>query len=137
MSRLERKFNYCGQPAKFACDQQCDKAWGINNRPRVFEDDPKKRAYGINATDSHSDSNWPTAKEQGEFDTEKGYEYFADQELGDAPENPGTWEGSDAKPTCEEEKMNKWCVRECERCTISNPGESHLELELQDFNKRY
>jgi hypothetical protein len=35
-----------------------------------------------------------------------------------APEDPGTYEGGDAKPL--DAKFNRWCVRECERCQISS-----------------
>jgi hypothetical protein len=32
--------------------------------------------------------------------------------------------------------MNKWCVRECERCTMSDPGKVDEPLKLRDFSKR-
>jgi len=37
---------YFGQPCVVACDARCDKAWGINSRPRVeFDpDDPDDHA---------------------------------------------------------------------------------------------
>ena len=40
-----------------------------------------------------------------------------DDELGAAPEDPGTYEGGHAKPK-EGEEMNKWCIRECERSSL-------------------
>lgn len=101
------EITFCGQAAVMACDQLCDKAWGTNNRPTHYflseEEDP----------DDH--------------------EYLADQELGEAPSDPGTYEGGHGKPTCEEEKHNKWCCRECERCEMVRPGEA---FNLSDFTKR-
>jgi len=44
-----------------------------------------------------------------------GFDYLTDAELGDAPIDPGTYEGGYGKPM-HPEKHNKWCVRECERC---------------------
>lgn len=38
-----------------------------------------------------------------------------DSELGIAPVDPGTYEGGHAKPKTEDERLNKWCFRECER----------------------
>lgn len=69
-------------------------------------------------------------------ENEDDYCYLADEELGDAPDDPGTYEGGHAKPTCEEEKMNKWCVRECERCAMSGRGKVNEPLTLPDFSKR-
>lgn len=99
---------YCGQAMKVACDERCDKAWGRNNRPRV------------------------------EFDREEPDDYalLADGELGEAPVDPGTYEGNDAKPVDKVGIPNRWCVRECERCACSRPGKSHLPLALPDFSVR-
>lgn len=30
---MEKIIVYCGQKAKVNCDENCNKAWGINNRP--------------------------------------------------------------------------------------------------------
>ncbi len=70
-----------------ACDARCSKAWGINNRPKV-EFDP---------------------------DEPDDYAFVPDHELGDAPDDPGTYEGDHAKPGHPGERLNKWCSRECER----------------------
>jgi hypothetical protein len=79
------------------CDGNCAKAWGINTRPRTqFSDDPDD------------------------------YEFHADGELGDAPTNPGTYEGGEGKAPL---SLNKWCARECERSTIGNK-------RLPDFSRR-
>lgn len=57
-------------------------------------------------------------------------DYLGDDELGTAPENPGTFEGGESKPSgvplTDANRMNRWCARECERCKLSRPGE---ELE--------
>jgi hypothetical protein len=95
------------QPARVVCDRQCHKAWGINNRPRVqLSDDPDD------------------------------YAFLADDELGEAPADPGTYEGGDAKPLSPDEFPQKWCVRECERCAMSQPGEYHLPLVVRSFDQR-
>lgn len=88
-----------------ACDGQCGKAWGINSRPKV-EFDP----------DEPDDVAW-----------------LADSELGDAPEQPGTWEGGHGKPSGPHE-MNKWCARECERSGIFEQDEP---ISLSDYSVRY
>ena len=45
-----------------------------------------------------------------------------DNELGIAPEDPGTYEGSDGKPVnaSSSDDMNRWCARECERCVVQD-----------------
>lgn len=50
-----------------------------------------------------------------EDDEDEGF--VSDGELGDAPSNPGTYEGGHAKPSSPI-SMNKWCARECERSTV-------------------
>lgn len=84
---------YFGKPVTVGCDEQCHKAWGINNRPkRQLSDDPDD------------------------------YVFLADHELGFAPADPGTYEGECAKPREKSERMNKWCVRECERNAMEDKG---------------
>jgi hypothetical protein len=74
------------------CDQKCNKAWGINNRPRnQLSDDPDD------------------------------FEWFTDDELGEAPIDPGTYECDHAKPLTPEQGYNKWCARECERSKTVSP----------------
>lgn len=110
--RFEKLITFCGQKAKVACDGRCDKAWGINARPRVQLGD------GSNPDD---------------------YAWLADDEVGEAPTDPGSTEGWQGKPigATGPEHMNKWCVRECERCEMSEPGLAHEVLELRDFSRRY
>lgn len=98
---------YMGQPASVNCDRNCAKAWGIADRPRVM------------LSDDVDD-----------------YELLADEELGEAPADPGTYEGGYGKPDSPNEFPNKWCVRACERCVISEPGKWALPLVLPDFTKR-
>ena len=61
--------------------------------------------------------------------------YLADGELGDAPADPGTYEGECAKPTDYDDptRQNKWCCRECERSRIYDAG---AVVELSDFSRR-
>lgn len=104
---MEKMITYFGQQAKVNCDENCNKAWGINRRPKVQLSDD-----------------------------EDDYAYLSDDELGDAPENPGTYEGGQAKPIDKAGIPNKWCVRECERCNISRPGEFGMPLPVKTFNDR-
>lgn len=105
--RNEAVITFFDQRAKVACDRRCEKAWGINNRPRV--------QLSANEDD---------------------FAYLADGELSEAPADPGTCEGGHAKPDSPAEFPNKWCVRECERCALSAPGEWMLPLALPDFSRR-
>lgn len=104
---MEKIITYFGQDVKVARDEKCNKAWGICNRPKIQLSD-------------------------GEDDIV----YLSDDELEIAPIDPGTYEGGQAKPTLKTEIPNKWCVRECERCSMSKHGESHLPVELKDWTKR-
>lgn len=106
---LEKRVTFFGQSAKVACDGCCSKAWGMNSRPSV--------------------------QLSGDIDD---FYYIADGELADAPADPGTTEGDHAKPLVVRSAadMNKWCVRECERCVMSDPGAADAPLKLRDFTER-
>jgi hypothetical protein len=93
--------------ARVACDEQCQKAWGVDLRPRVQLSD-----------------------DQNDF------AFLADGELGEAPADPGTYEGGDAKPSSSQQFPNKWCVRQCERCAITPLGSPETPLVLPDFSQR-
>jgi hypothetical protein len=101
---------YFGQPATIACDAKCEKAWGIQLRPRHYF----------------------VPEEQDPDD----YAFLADGELGQAPKDTGNYEGGDAKPRSPDQRLNKWCARQCERCKITPPGSPDIKLELHDFSKR-
>ena len=102
----EKIIIFFGKRTKVACDRQCNKAWGINSRPEV----------------RHSDD---------EDDTS----YKTDAELGEAPLDPGTYEGGHAKPLSPDLFANKWCVRECERCAIMEiDGDINDSLTLPDYS---
>jgi len=104
---MEKIIQYFEQPCKVVCDEKCNKAWGISNRPKEqLSEDP-------------DDILW-----------------LSDGELGDAPTDPGTYEGGHAKPTSPAQIPNKWCVRECERCAMSRPGESGKPLAPKDWSNR-
>jgi hypothetical protein len=104
---IARRIIYFGQPGVVICDARCDKAWGINHRPQVqFSDDPDDTAF------------------------------LSDAELGEAPADPGTYEGGCAKPTEPSERLNKWCVRECERSAMSKSGRGDEVVEARDFSCR-
>jgi hypothetical protein len=103
---LVKPILYCGTSLVLACDGLCSKAWGLNGRPRV--------------------------QLSGEEDD---WEWLADGELGEAPEDPGTYEGGHAKPRDHSDpaRQNKWCARECERSEMVEVG----PLELPDFSARW
>ena len=90
------------------CDGNCRKAWGINHRPKV---------------------------EFSETDPDD-YAFLPDAELGDAPEDPGTYEGGHAKPSADggPHRQNKWCYRECERSISLDAGEEFRRPH--DFSKK-
>lgn len=105
---LRKEITFCTQPAVLICDGLCSKAWGINNRPQnLLSDDPDD------------------------------YEFLTDDELGDAPWDPGTYEGGHPKPKTKRatspQTLNKWCARECERSKLLRPGEPEV---LPDFSTR-
>ena len=60
-------------------------------------------------------------------------DFAADADLETAPEDPETYEGGVAKPTQLEDRMNKWCTRQCERCWISPVGQPGAPVELPTF----
>lgn len=95
---------YHGVKKILICDGCCDKAWGIQIRPRVK---------------LSSD--------------EDDYAHLADQELGIAPVDPGTYEGMNGKPKILYLRLNKWCARECERSIIADPIH---DFELPNYTKR-
>lgn len=100
-----KAIRYFGHPCAVGCDAKCHKAWGINGRPRYYFD----------------------------VADEDDYAFFADDELGLAPIDPGTAEGRDRKPVRPSERLNKWCVRECERSELADLGEM---VELHDWSTR-
>jgi len=101
--KLTKRVLFCGQRITLACDGRCDKAWGINGRP--------KRQLSANEDD---------------------YVYIGDDELGRAPPPGKTCilsEGGHLKPSArplrpsDSDRMNKWCARECERRVRVPEGE--------------
>lgn len=98
---------YRNRLMRAVCDRNCGKAWGINSRPFV----------------------------QLSLD-EDDIAWLADGELGEAPADPGTYEGGHAKPLSPDAFPNKWCIRECERCVRSKADEVTEPLTLKDWSKR-
>jgi len=93
-----------GRPVRIVCDRLCGKAWGVNGRPReALSEDPED------------------------------YALLADGELGEAPTDPGTYEGGHGKPSVPPAAHNKWCARECERATILGPDDP---LRVRDLSRR-
>jgi|GEM_PF-1080016 hypothetical protein len=128
---MEKEIIYCGQKHKVCCDQRCNKAWGMNSRPRVYAELGEK-VFGMGFGGGHIyPDNFDEMKDIDD------YTYLADHELGKAPKDPGTYEGGYAKPIIKSERMNKWCTRECERCVMSDPGKFNEPLRFKDFSKRF
>lgn len=86
---IKKEIMWGGQRVTAVCDGKCHKAWGHNGRPKVYLGD--------------------------EDEDPDNYYYLPDHELGEAPADPGTYEGGHGKPQDDADLMNKWCVRECER----------------------
>lgn len=107
---IKKSITFFGRGATHACDGRCDKAWGHNNRSRVQLSD--------NVDD---------------------YAYLADDELGNAPEDLGPYEGGDSKPISASgpNDINKWCVRQCERAWMSPPDMPDAAPELPDYSVRF
>ena len=104
---MDAAITYMGEPRRVVCDEVCKKAWGVANRPYVtLSDNPDDMVF------------------------------LADDELGIAPVDPGTYEGGDAKPVNKQNIPNKWCVRQCERCVLSERGELTAPLDPPDWSKR-
>lgn len=106
---IKKDITFMGQRALVACDEQCDKAWGSHSRPKIY-------------LDENNEDDWA---------------WLADDELETAPENPDTYEGGEGKPLTKEKRLNKWCVRECERCYLSPPRQWDKPVKLRDFSKRF
>lgn len=66
---------------------------------------------------------------------ELGADLMADDELETAPADPGSIEGTDIKPRRPEDRLNKWCVRECERSVIPEVDFDKIAMG-DDFTKR-
>jgi len=106
---LAKEIIFFSQPYLLICDGKCEKAWGINSRPKNM------------LLDDEDDENY-----------DDDYEYLADDELGIAPEDPGTYEGDCGKPRCDEDKLNKWCCRESERSDMLD-----VKRRMTNLTKRF
>ena len=90
-----------------ACDGNCAKAWGTR-RPHIQLSDDIDDVV-----------------------------YMADWELGDAPSDPGSYEGVHGKPDIGNgpERQNKWCARECER-SVYVPPDQEPTAALPNYSRR-
>jgi hypothetical protein len=104
---IVKQIIYFSTPCTLACDANCGKAWGVNNRPQIALDP----------------------------NDEDDIAYLADGELDDAPADPGTYEGGQGKPQTPDQRLNKWCARECERSIMVNAKEG--VKALPDYSKRF
>jgi len=125
-NKMEKIITYFNQKAKINCDENCQKAFGSNTRPRVYAEIPNK-VFGINGKSFYPDI---------ELKNEDDWAYLSDDELGIAPDDTGFYEGGFSKPLSKEEIPNKWCVRECERCNMSARNKLNEILKLKSFSKR-
>jgi hypothetical protein len=98
---------YCGKKQLAICDEKCEKAWGVI-RPNIqLSENPDDVLV------------------------------LSDNDLNIAPEHNGHWEGGDGKPFHPgDQGHNKWCVRQCERCSIVSLRETNPESKLRDWSKR-
>lgn len=117
---LKKEVRTFGELFVLACDGQCNKAFGINGRPRELFDP----------------------------DEPDDYIYLPDSKVGEAPgpgETIGVSEGGDLKPSAvpltDASLMNKWCSRECERSGFFKPGEPialhDMEHPLYNMQSRH
>ncbi len=108
---IKKDIIYFGGAYILFCDGKCNKAWGFSQREKV------------QLSDDEDDVEW-----------------LSDDELGEAPEDPETYEGGHAKPTCDNDKLNKWCCRESERSEIIEKSkvtaDTDFESLLTDFSVR-
>jgi len=114
---LKTRITYFGQKCLAVCDRQCLKAWGTHGRSDKGTDGdglPTILYFG---------------RDEDDFDDTV---MLADSEVGIAPQDPGTYEGDEGKPEFPT-YHNKWCVRECERSNIIEPGQ---RITYPDFSKR-
>lgn len=127
---IAKAVRYFGQPCILICDAKCRKAWGINNRPQIYVGDPAQEVYGYG---------FKREVPQGVYDQiidENDTFYLSDDELGEAPIDPGTYEGGHAKPQTPEQRLNKWCARECERSKLIDDKDAPEDFTLPDFSQR-
>jgi len=121
---ISKRGRFYGQYDVMACDGRCDKAWGINGRPRLYfmeEGEPPRVLH----------------QEESPID-EDDYVYWKDSELGVAPgpcETRGASEGGECKPSTapltDGSRMNKWCLRECERSETFKEGDPIVLRDLE------
>jgi hypothetical protein len=99
-----KQITFSAKKTTMVCDGKCHKAWGISQRQKVVFDPSEPDDFA----------------------------WLADDELGEAPAAPGTYEGGHSKPDGPHD-MNKWCARECERSAMFSPGE---EVKPRDLTRR-
>jgi len=115
---LTKRIIFFGQPATIGCDVKCEKAWGVNSRPkRYLGGDPDEPGISSDESCSRADD----------------YVFLPDSALPTAPVDPGTHEGSSGKPRSVEDRLNRWCARECERCVMTKAGLPNAPLVLPDL----
>lgn len=96
-----------GEAAFVMCDAKCDKAWGSTSRPREL-----------------------CSEDEDDF------VLLADGELGEAPANPDSYEGGVGKPRRPEDRLNRWCFRECERAEWAGHLDKDKLVQLKDWSQR-
>jgi hypothetical protein len=111
---LAKSIVFLGHACVLICDGSCDKAWGMQARPRrMLSED------------------------------EDDYVYLPDRELGTAP-GPGKTEiceeGGDRKPSAKplfaehSQLMNRWCARQCERARMLRADEVLPDMDCPESN---
>lgn len=120
---IAKAIRYFGQPCILVCDAKCNKAWGYE-RPHFYLGEPGQPVHG-----------WGHIMEYPKDDAIEldDFVFLSDDELPDAPADNGWYEGGEGKPTCDSERLNKWCARNCERSIIVDDNE---DFTLPDFSAR-
>ena len=129
---IHKEIIYFGKKTFLACDEKCNKAWGINSRPEVY-----LQCTTPDVIFKTKENRYP--KEFIEGGNVDDSAWLSDNELGEAPIDPGTYEGNDGKPTEDSEKLNKWCCRECERsvmCNTLEEAQAEALKKSQEFQSR-
>lgn len=109
---IARDVLFGGQKCVVACDAKCHKAWGMNQRLQFHRDN----------TGAYRKMSNEEIEDRAICPDENDTMYLPDADMDEAPVEPGTWEGEDTKPVDPEDRLNKWCTRECERSVLVDRG---------------
>jgi hypothetical protein len=148
---IQKQITFFGKQVMTGCDANCQKAWGLNGgRPRIYFNKRGEILF-VRVTrrmqhPSSKDCVWSSCDEDycqthnqmkpcmAEFDDDN-FAYAPDQLCDTAPSDPGTYEGGHAKPIWDGDRLNKWCVRECERNQFAPHTNPLGPIDCDDWSK--